>query len=194
MNDSSLFTMTCQYDIPGYSNEQYQIRIAEAIEKVGCCFGNQISMITQNPVSSNAIVVFPPCLLRFLEINYQNTISPSLYCDKYSNGNMTIFEFNLNITSTVTTTLPPVDVYNTLSILTLNGVILTALENVIGANSLPYETINPKQPLQVQIINYLYYSCTLAGKLQYIFTHPFHYSLYTIRSVHAVNYYQWIDT
>lgn len=129
--------------------------IASKVAKVGCCFGNQVAMIVQNPIKS--ALVFPPCLLRYFSVNAK-TISPSTFCTKNANGNMTVYQFVMNITSLNGASLPPVDVYNMTSILHFQAVLIKviSLDSSVTA-ALPYNTLDYTKPLQVEIINYLYY-------------------------------------
>lgn len=58
------------------------------------------------------MAVFPPCLLRYFNVNFKK-ISPATLCSAKANGNMTVYELQVNVTGT--STPPPVDVYNTQS-------------------------------------------------------------------------------
>ena len=71
---------------------------------------------------------------------------------------MTVYEFVMNITSVTGKALPPIDVYNLTSILTFQGVIIKVLSlDSTVTNALPPDTLNYEVPLQLEIINYLYY-------------------------------------
>lgn len=58
ISDSLLYNMECSYGIAGVSNAQIQAGFATYISKVGCCFGNQMAMIQQNPVVCYNFVYF----------------------------------------------------------------------------------------------------------------------------------------
>lgn len=153
--DSPLFSLTCQYNFNGIPDYVIQSVLAGGVAKLGCCFGNLIGMLTQNPLKPPPII-FPPCLLRYFSVNAK-MISPSTYCTHKANGNMTVFEFNMNITNP-TGGLPPVNVYDETSLLILQGVIIGVLSiNTTITSTLPPDTLNPLKPYQPEVVNYLYY-------------------------------------
>jgi hypothetical protein len=153
--DSILFSMTCEYHIPGVFDYQVQSMLASRVAKLGCCFANQIGMLTQNPIKPPPLV-FPPCLLRYFSVNAK-TISPSTYCTYRANGNITVYEFNMNITNAAGG-LTPVDVYDSSSLLIFQGIIIGVLSvDTTITSTLPPYTLNVHQPFQPEVINYLYY-------------------------------------
>ena len=125
--------MKCSYGLEalGISNQVVQDILASYIAPGQCCFANQISMLLQNPEpTATGLLVFPPCLLRYFDIKYKQVIQPNKYCHLKSNGNMTIYELQLNLTTTYIPT--PIDVYNNNSLLFFQGAFLKVLNGIIG--------------------------------------------------------------
>lgn len=154
--NSKLFSMTCSYHVQGIPDSFVQQVLAGSITKFGCCFANQIALLVQNPIKT--ALVFPPCLLRYFSVNAKQ-IKPANFCTHKANGNMTVFEFNLNITSTLQNIPPPINVYDTTSILTFQAYMIKLLNfDSTVSSTLPPYTLNYQMPLQPELINYMYYN------------------------------------
>jgi len=73
------------------ANEQVFQNMCALLANQGCCAGNQVAMLSQSQTNTSipfGLHLFPPCLLRYLQIQC-TSFDMSKFCTKGANGNMT---------------------------------------------------------------------------------------------------------
>lgn len=132
--------------------------MCEKFTPFGCCYGTQIALYNQNQLNASAPSIYPPCLLRYITQQCP-TISASELCGSGARANVSTITGTVSIqTSAAYPALP--NMYDTLSVLTLQGQLTAALTTVLPSYNLPLYGLNYTRPLQVEIIDYTYYNAS----------------------------------
>jgi len=158
---TNLFDFTCTYASAPYPAPQILAGVCGKLAPLGCCAATGLTMIQQNPISSIGALaaggtanptIFPPCLYRYLE-DACPAVDLTNYCTNGSIASNTV------IRGTIFSPIPPPNLqnmYNKNGTLQLQGIIMKAL---VGTNpalaNWPYLFTSP---LQIQIVDYTYYS------------------------------------
>lgn len=154
-----LFSPTCDF-LPGLGITGAQILpvLCDKISPFECCYGTQIALYNQNQLNASAPSIFPACLLRYMSQKCP-AVSAASVCGSGGRANISTITGVASIkTSAAYTTLP--NMYDTLSVLTLQGVLTAALTTVLPSYNLPLYGLNYTRPLQVEIIDYTYSNAT----------------------------------
>jgi len=135
--------------------------LCDKVSPFGCCYGTQIALYNQNQLNASAPSIYPPCLLRYISQKCP-AVDASVVCGSGARANVSTITGIVNIKPTTSvahsTTLP--NMYDTLSVLTLQGVLTAALTTLLPSYNLPLFGLNYTRPLQVEITNYTYYNAT----------------------------------
>ena len=87
------------------------------------------------------------------------TVNASVVCGSGARANVSTITGVVNIkTSTTYPNLP--NMYDTLSVLTLQGLLTAALTTLLPSYNLPLFGLNYTRPLQVEIVDYTYFNAT----------------------------------
>ena len=128
----------------------------------GCCAANIVSLVAQDQTSATDIKIFPPCLLRYINVACP-LASLTDFCHNGSVANLTTMVGAISMDKIPPNSLlqPFPNMYDLTSILTLQGLISFGFSGVPGLNAIeqPY-ALNPLKPLQVQITDFVYYNAS----------------------------------
>lgn len=121
--------------------------ITQILSSYGCCVGNQVSMLSMNQVNVSAIKLFPPCLLRYYNMNYNTTyITPTSFCTLGAASSMAIVSQG---TVTIDTTKVP-SFYKSY---------------VVGGMPNVYDTVYPDVSVKSTLSGMLFLQATIAAVL-----------------------------
>jgi hypothetical protein len=137
-------------------------QICEKLHDVGCCFGNQVAMLSQSQTNTSAnknhkaIRMFQPCLLRNLEAQCSAYTNPRNFCTAGANGNLTVVSGSVVIgpTRIEKNKVTLMNVYDENDVVFFQGVMSL---NLLWDDKSPTKMA----ALQVEILNYAYFNSTI---------------------------------
>lgn len=157
-----LLDFTCAYTASGIPASAVLGGTCAALSTWGCCAATGITMAQQNPVGSIAAlatggtanpVVFPPCLSRYMT-DACPAVDLANYCTNGSIASTTVHKGSFLVSLSPSTGLQ--NLYTKTGTLNMMGIIQLALVAVAPSlRAWPYLFTNP---LQVQIVDYTYFS------------------------------------
>jgi hypothetical protein len=117
-------------------------------------------MVQSNQINPKSIAIFPPCLLSYL-FSHCRTVQFNDFCAAGSIANLTTLFGQVNISrAKVSSTLEFPNMYNKTDVLTLLGVLTTALTTSTPIlKSQPY-IFNPNYPFQIEVVAFKYATTT----------------------------------
>ena len=177
--DVDIFKYDCNFfDDNGINDIVFQ-GICEGLEEVGCCFGNQVAMLSQSQTNQSAnkvhtaIKMFQPCLLRNLAAKCSKFTNPRDFCTAGANGNMTTVSGSVVMGPTAlrrdSVKLP--NMYDENDVVFFQGVMSM---NLLWDDNSPTK----QAALQVEILNYAYFNSTIADQSNSTQLTPLDGSLY----------------
>jgi hypothetical protein len=163
-NSSTIFNFYCDYTSDFNMNMMVLASLCQKFSLMGCCAATGLSMLQQNPIGSlsgGEPVVFPPCMYKYL---YEAcpTVDLKTFCSKGAIASTTTVTGTMFMPKYVAHPYPSLafpNMYNKTAVLGMQGAVSGALAITPGFSDYPY-LFNKLLPLQVQIVDFMYYGGT----------------------------------